>query len=139
MFWLAIQDYLGIDLMAYPVHEAFSNEIDSVVDSWLAEPTEEHNLGYLLAWTAVLVDVSISHLGDALQSEGRLDLAQTKELYDHLVALDASVVIDYVDDRREFFDTAADWARRFAKERLDQDAGENEGSAHTFKPALLIP
>ena len=139
VFWLAIQDYLGTDLMTYPAHETFSAHIDFVVDRWEADLTEEHNLGYLLAWTAVLVDVSISHLGDALQSERGLDLAQTKELYDHLVGLDVSTVVDYVDARREFLDSAADWARVIAKERLDEDAGQNEGSSDTFTPALLMP
>lgn len=139
VFWLAIQDYLGVDLMAYPLDEAFSNRIDFVVDGWEADLAEEHNLGYLLAWTAVLVDTSISHLGDALQSNRRLDLAQTKELYDHLVGLDESIVIDYVDARREFFGGAADWARLIAKERLDPNAGQNEGSSHTLTPALLMP
>ncbi|MEE8519506.1 MAG: CARDB domain-containing protein [Dehalococcoidia bacterium] len=138
-FWLAVQGHLGVDLTSYPDHEAFEGQIDFVVDGWLADPDESHNHGYLLAWTALLADVALDHLRVVIESERVLDLAQVKELYDHLVGLGASTIDEYVDARQDWLDTAADWARVLGKERLDPDAGQNEGSGHTLVPALLMP
>jgi hypothetical protein len=54
-------------LLRYPRHDAFESLIDLHFDNWYANRhTDEHDLGYLLAWVSPLADVSMRHLGDAL-------------------------------------------------------------------------
>ncbi|MDA1215998.1 MAG: hypothetical protein O2812_03905 [Chloroflexi bacterium] len=140
-FWLAVERFAGETLLAYPDHAGFTDLVDFRFDTWKGNiNADEHYLGYLLAWTAVLADVALDDLGQRLVNDGQLDADAALRVYDHLVSLHPSTIEEYVTVRVELFDQTVPTMRTLAKGRLTLNLDpDQEGSPDLRTPALLLP
>ncbi|MEX2430872.1 MAG: CARDB domain-containing protein [Dehalococcoidia bacterium] len=140
-FWLSVSEFLGAPLLTYPRHSSFESLVDAHIDGWYAgRQAEEHDLGYLLAWTAALGDASVQHLGQALVNNGGLNASQALELYHHLADLHPVTIHDYVETRLPVMADVLDTMRTLAKQRLVSGLDPAiEGSPHLRIPGLLMP
>ena len=136
-FWLAVGRFTGQTLLAYPDHPGFTDLVDFRFDTWRRNVNaDEHDLGYLPAWTAVLADVSLQDVRQRLVDDGRLDADAALRVYNHLVSLQPSVVEEYVAARVELFDQLLPTMRILAKGRLTAGLDPDlEGSPDLRTPA----
>ena len=141
VFWLHIQDFLGSPLMLYPDHQGFQRYVDSHVEGWLSEiESDEHSLGYLLQWLAVLDDPELLHLRDELESSGQLGMESADELFDYLVNLPSGNLVTYAEERLVSLSTHRDAIYQLAKGRLVPGLHpDNEGLGALITPGLLAP
>lgn len=140
-FWLAVERSTGETLLAYPDHASFTDLVDFRFDTWQGNMNaDEHYLGYLLAWTAVLADVALEDLGQRLVDDNQLDADAALRVYDHLVSLQPSTIEEYVTVRVALFDQTFPTMRVLAKRRLITNLDPDlEGSPDLRTPALLLP
>ncbi len=87
--WRHIEEFLGVSFRSYPDHSALREEIEGLIDDRIdgSVEGEPHDLGYVLAWLAVLRERAAPGLGDELRTEGALDPASSLTLYDYLVGM----------------------------------------------------
>jgi hypothetical protein len=138
-YWLAVERFTGQTLLAYPDHRGFTDLVGFRFDICNVN-ADEHYLGYLLAWTAVLADVALQDLGQQLVNDGKLDADAALRVYDHLVSLEPSTVEEYVTVRVALFDQTVPTMRTLAKGRLTSNLDpDQEGSPDLRTPALLMP
>ena len=140
-FWLALEDFTGLELFAYPEYEDFHGLIDNRLDAWLGEVNQdEHSLGYLLQWLAVLDDPALTDLKGELASAAGLGVGSSLALYDYLVALAPDSVDAYVAARLGTIDTHLETVRALSRSRLILGLHpDGEGSPDLRIAALLIP
>ncbi len=140
-YWLAVERFTGQTLLAYPDHRGFTDLVGFRFDIWKGNVNaDEHYLGYLLAWAAVLADVALQDLGQQLVNDGKLDADAALRVYDHLVSLEPSTVEEYVTVRVALFDQTVPTMRTLAKGRLTSNLDpDQEGSPDLRTPALLMP
>ena len=99
-FWLALEDFTGLSLLAYPDLPGFRVHIDRRLDRWLEDiSSDEHALGHLLQWLAVFDDPQLSHLHAELGGGEGLTTASALELYNYLVDLPPETATAYVNTR----------------------------------------
>ena len=140
-FWLALDDFTGRSLIAYPDFGDFHELIDHRFQTWEAErDSSEHSLGWLLQWLVVLDDPKLSDLRVELVETGRLGAESSLQLYDYLVALAPEVVDSYVADR---LDSLKEWRStilEISKLRLvPLHELQVEGAADLREPGLMAP
>jgi hypothetical protein len=139
--WLAVQSYLEVELFSYPLGPAYQDFITRRIASDRARTnSSQHALGRQLVWAILFNDLDVAHLKTALNDNGRLNQAETLELYDHLVAKKVDFITLYVDARIEEFDSRQILAAVTAVNRLKTDFDPStEGPAALRQPALLMP
>jgi hypothetical protein len=140
-WWLRVEEHTGLRLMRYPAHTGFSDLARHWLDGYYADQnTSEHALGYLLAWAAPLADVPLIPLNNRLREQGALDADGAQELFEHLVALDPSIVDAYVAERAALFDQMRPLVEQLVLGRLEHGLPPaDEGAVHLRVPALLVP
>ncbi len=141
VFWLALEEFTGLRYMEYPDYQGFFEIIDFRYETWLAELDEdEHSLGYLLQWLAVLDDPELAGLKAELTSAGRLDKDSSLALFDYLVGLEPEVVQAYVEDRLAALDGQLPVILKLSEARLLTGLDPaGEGRAALREPGLLMP
>ena len=140
-FWLNLEELTGLSLLGYPDFQGFQGLIDRRYDFWLGDlEDDEHSLGYLLQWLAVLDDPELADLKEELTSGGGLGVSSALRLYDYLVGLAPGSVQAYVMERLDALDTYLETVRAVSKERLVAGLHpDGEGSAALRDPGLLSP
>ncbi len=140
-FWLTIERYTGLSVLAYPDYAGFERLLDERLNRWQAESAqEEHSLGFLLQWLAVLDDPALADLRGEIVAAGQLGENRSAELFEFFVEMDPAAAESYVDARLSALGENADLIAVLTKTRLQPglDPG-NEGSAFLREPALLAP
>ena len=140
-FWLALKGFTGLSLLAYPEYDDFHGLVDNRLEGWLAEVNQdEHAMGYLLQWLAVLEDPELTGLKSELASSGGLGADSSLALYDYLVGLPPDSVSAYVAARLEAIATHLETMRALSVSRLVPGLHpDGEGSPDLRVPALLTP
>ena len=140
-FWLRIEEFLGIPLLSYPDFDGFRASVTDGLDSWLTTVDEdEHSLGHLLQWAAVLGDPELADLKDQAVSGGGLDSAGSLRLYEYLVSMLPSVVPEYVAARIAGIVDLVHDVQALAWARLKSDLSPDDEGASALRVAgLLMP
>jgi hypothetical protein len=140
-FWLTLEARLGATLTSYPASDGFEAVVDSNFDTWIAGyAADEHDLGHLTQWLAVLADPQLASLDAELTTTGGLSAAASLALFDYLVAIDPVDAAAYVDGQIAQLAEYEGTMRTAAKARLVDDlAGELEGRPDLTIPALMTP
>lgn len=141
VFWLHIEDFTGTPLMEYPDHQGYQRYVDSHVDEWLdGIDSDEHDLGFLLQWLAVLDDPNLIHLRAELESSGQLGLESADELFNYLVNLPSGSLVGYVAERVVSLSTHRDAIYELSKGRLVPGLHpDSEGFGALVTPGILAP
>jgi hypothetical protein len=140
-FWLTLENFTGSSLLAYPDIEDFRSLVERGFQRWVGDAAgDEHALGYLLLWLAVLDDPRLDHLRSELLSAGSLDAASSLELYDYFLGLDPDTAQQYVTARLDTLDALTPIIMFVVQARLvpalDPDL---EGRPALREPGLLTP
>ena len=140
-FWKSLEEHTGLALLQYPDLPGFHNLIDSTVDRWVqGSDTDEHHMGFLLQWLAVLDDPELAELRDELEATGELKASSAIELFEYLVDLSPGLVGPYVEQKMSVLSTYLETIKSLSKSRLVSDqAPDNEGSPALSVPGLLTP
>ena len=140
-FWLRLEKFTGLSLLEYQNYQGFLDLIDQQLGQWYEKATQdEHSLGYLLQWLAVLDDPALAELRQMLTNEGQLSATSALELYDYLVALTAESIQAYVAARLQALDAYVEPIRAIAQSRLVSDLHpDGEGSPDLRVVGLLVP
>ena len=118
-FWLALEDFTGLSLLAYPDLPGFRAYIDRRLDEWLEKiNSDEHALGHLLQWLAVFDDPQLSHLRAELSGGEGLTAASALELYNYLVDLPPETATAYLNVRLSALPTHQEAIATESRERL---------------------
>ncbi len=141
VFWLALEEFTGLRYTEYPDYHGFFEIIDFRFETWLAELNEdEHSLGYLLQWLAVLDDPELADLKAELTSAGRLNKDSSLALFDYLVGLEPEAVHAYVEDRLAALEARLPEILELSKSRLVTGLDPaGEGRTALREPGLLMP
>ena len=141
VFWLALEDFTGLSLLSYPDFDGFPDLIDRRLTSWLGNlDAEEHAIGRLLQWLAVLDDPQLAHLGAELDDGVGLSTASALEVYEYLVDLPPEAAADYVNARFESLASRLGAIESEANGRLISGLDlDLEGPAALRVPGLLAP
>ena len=140
-FWLALEDFTGLSLLAYPDLQGFRAYIDRRLDQWLKRiSSDEHALGRLLQWLAVFDDPQLSHLRAELAGGDGLTAASALELYDYLVDLPPETATAYLNARLSSLPTYQEAIAAESRERLVPGLHPDlEASPALRVPGLLSP
>ena len=140
-FWLAIEEFAGLKVLTYPDYDDYGWLIDNRLDFWLRNAdSDEHWLGALLQWLAVLDDPDLADLTDELAVNGRLSAASALELYQHFVDMPPEDAQAYVETRIGALDRAIGTILSTAKGRLVAGLHpDGEGPPELRLPGLLMP
>ena len=140
-FWLSLEEFTGLTLLAYPDYRGFQNLVDDGIEFWILDAErDEHSLGALLQWLVVLHDPELQDLMQELVAGGGLSASSALVLYEYLVGLEPESVQEYVETRLAALDTIMETVSLTARARLVSGLHpDNEGSPHLRVPALLMP
>ncbi|MDA1173886.1 MAG: hypothetical protein O2826_05125 [Chloroflexi bacterium] len=140
-FWLTLEARLGTPLMAYPTHDAFISVIDAALDGWLdGYPSEEHDLGHLIQWLAVLTDPALASLKNDLTTTGGLSAAGSLTLFSHLVAVEPANATSYVNGLLAELSAQLPTIRALAEARLTASLSlDGEGLPDLTTVGLATP
>ena len=140
-FWLKLEAFTGLTLLAYPEHQGFKDLISDNVDSWSVNLSQdEHLLGSLLQWLAVLDDPDLVKLKQELTARRQLGVEASLELYNYLVDLAHESIQAYVTSRIQALDTYFETIKALAWGRLASGLHpDSEGSPGLREPGLLAP
>ena len=140
-FWLKLEAFTGLTLLAYPEYQGFRDLIEQNVDSWSANLSQDvHFLGYLLQWLAVLDDPDLVELKQELIAQRQLGVEASLELYSYLVALAPESIEEYVTSRIQALDTYFETIKTLAWGRLVFGLHpDSEGSPGLRESGLLAP
>ena len=140
-FWLTLEEFTGLSLLAYPDLPGFRAHIDRRLDRWLEKlSSDEHALGHLLQWLAVFNDPQLSHLRAELEGGEGLTAASAVELYNYLVDLPPKTATAYVNARLSALVTHKEAIAAASRERLVPGLHPDlEASPALRVPGLLSP
>lgn len=140
-FWLKLEAFTGLTLLEYPDYQGFRDLVDSRFDSWFADLSQnEHSLGYLLQWLAVLDDPNLADLKQELTARGQLGVESSLELYSYLVGLAPDSIQAYVTSRIQALPIYAEAIKATARGRLVFGLyPDREGSPDLREPGLFAP
>lgn len=140
-FWLTLEEFTRLPLMAYPDIGDFHSVLDRRLDRLYQQAgDDEHSLGYLIQWLAVLDDPALAELRLELTSDGALSAASSLILFGHLIGIDPEGVLQYVEARLDALSTLTPAIAALAHGRLVQDLDpELESRPELRAPALLSP
>ena len=101
---------------------------------------DEHSLGFMIQWLAVLDDPLLSDLRVQLLFDGALDRESSAKLYDYLLAIPREEIPGYVDARIRSLGSFVENIRMVAKSRLVLELNPDfEGIAKLRAVGLLTP
>ena len=140
-FWLSLEEFTGLTLLAYPNYEAFQSLVDEGLDFWILDAENDaHSLGSLLQWLAVYNDPELQVLLQELLAGGELSAPSALVLYEYLVGIEPESVHRYVAARLGALGAVLQAVRATSKGRLVPALHpDNEGSPYLRVPALLMP
>ncbi len=140
-FWLKLEEFTGLDLLAFPDYEIFRVLIDERLTRWRQEYTrEEHSFGYLLQWLVVLSDPELEDLKAELLDRGQLGVESSLRLYRYLVDYPPSSADSYARDRIQSLGVYLERIRSLASARLVPGLHPDSESLPDLRmPALLMP
>lgn len=140
-FWKSIEEHTGLTLLQYPDYPGFNNLIDSTVEGWVqGSRNDEHLMGFLLQWLALLDDPELFALRSELESTGELQASSAIQFFEYLVDLSPGVLGTYVEDRMSALNAHLDTIKTLSNGRLVSGlAGDDEGSSALSIPGLLTP
>ncbi len=99
-FWLVLEEQTGMSLLNYPAYAAFRQVIRDRVPYTIGDTAnDEHSLGHLLQWLAVLDDPDLAALRSTLAENGKLNSSVSTDLFDYFVAMPVEEVDAYVQAR----------------------------------------
>ncbi len=141
-FWLVIEEFSGESLLKYADTTDMRDFIDFQFAYWVRNAEQdEHNLGYLLTWLAVLNDPQLKQVKSRLMRDGRLNSADSLRLFEHLSSLDQSSIYLYVTERMGGLHATLETAKTLIRTRLDDNAisgtDNRERSALTVSNLLM--
>ncbi|MCH7787683.1 MAG: hypothetical protein IIC22_09245, partial [Chloroflexi bacterium] len=115
--------------------------IDHRLDFWVRDAQRnEHSLGYLLQWLAVLDDPELIGLRDELAANGELSAASALELYDYFVSLSPESIQAYVAERVKVLASRLSTIGAISKSRLVSGLPiDDEGVSDLSFAGLLMP
>ncbi len=140
-FWLAIERFTGLDLLKYPDYPSYRALVEGQLNEWLAGyRSDEHSLGHLVQWLAVMVDPSLREAAADLVDDGELTLESSLAVYERLIRMPPDVVGEYVGTLVDSLERFALAIRAFSLGRLvpgqDPDA---EGLSSLRTSGLTTP
>jgi hypothetical protein len=139
--WLALEERTGLSLLTYPDYPAFHSVVDHNLEFRLRDiATDEHSLGFMIQWLAVLNDPALSDLRVQLLFDGALNRESSERLFDYLLEIPREEIPGYVNDRIQSLGSFVENIRSMAKARLI--AGLNpdlEGVPELRVVGLLTP
>jgi hypothetical protein len=140
-FWLALEEWTGLSLLAYPDHSGFHSVINQNLEFKLRDlASDEHSLGFMIQWLAVLDDPLLSDLRTQLLSDGALNLESSIRLHEYFFAMPGEVIPAYVDARMQSLSAYLDTIEAIATSRLVLDMNpDTEGVAKLRAVGLLTP
>ncbi len=122
-FWLAMDEFSGKPLLQYEDTIDIRDFIDFQFAHWVRDAEQdEHNLGYLLTWLAVLNDPELNEVKSRLMRDGRLGSDDSLRLFEHLSTLDQSSIYLYVTERMGGLHGTLETAKSLIRGRLVHDA-----------------
>jgi hypothetical protein len=117
--WLAMEERTSLSLLTYPDYPAFHSVVDQNLDFRLRDiATDEHSLGFMIQWLAVLDDPALSDLRLQLLFDGSLNRESSANLFDYLLAIPHEEIPGYVNDRIRSLESFEENIRSMAKARL---------------------
>ena len=140
-FWLKLEELTGAAILSYPDYEGFHVLIGRRLATWRANlGLDEHFLGYLIQWLAILEDPNLAGLRVELMAQGRLGVAASMTLFDYLVKLPAGTAEEYVASLLDTLDANIGIISGLAADRLDPGLHpDEEGSPDLRETGLLSP
>ena len=97
-FWLKLEEFTGLRLLAYPDIRPFRAYVAEQVYSVIRDATSSgHRLAILVQWAAIIKEAELETLRAELLANGRLDADSSKALFDYL----AAIPVDEADSRVE--------------------------------------
>ena len=87
-FWLKLEEFTGLDLLAYPDIRPYRAYVAEQVYSVLRDAASSgHRLAVLIQWAAIIKEAELETLKTELFANGRLDADSSKVLFDYLAAI----------------------------------------------------
>ena len=87
-FWLKLEDFTGLDLLAYPDIGPYRAYVAEQVYAVLRDAaSSEHRLAILVQWAALMKEADLESLRTELLTNGRLDADSSKALFDYLASI----------------------------------------------------
>ena len=87
-FWLKLEDFTGLDLLAYPDIGPYRAYVAEQVYAVLRDAaSSEHRLAILIQWAALMKEADLEPLRTELIANGRLDADSSKALFDYLASV----------------------------------------------------
>ncbi len=87
-FWLKLEQFTGLDLLAYPDIRPYRAYVAEQVYAILRDaPSSGHRLAILIQWAAIMKEAELETLKTELFANGRLDADSSKALFDYLAAI----------------------------------------------------
>ena len=87
-FWLKLEEFTGLRLLAYPDIGPFRAYVAEQVYSVLRDAASSgHRLAILIQWAAIIKEPELETLRAELFANGRLDADSSKALFDYLAAI----------------------------------------------------
>ena len=103
-FWLKLEEFTGLDLLAYPDIGPYRAYVGEQVYAVLRDAaSSEHRLAILVQWAALMKEPELETLRTELLTNGRLDADSSRELFEYLV----SIPVDEVSAKVEQWVTGA--------------------------------
>lgn len=140
-FWLALEERTGLSLLSYPDYPGFHSVIDQNFEFKIRRlGSDEHSLGYMIQWLAVLDDPLLSDLRVQLLFDKALNRESSARLFEYLLALPHEEIPAYVDARIRSLGSFIENIRTIAKARLLPESHPDfEGAAELRTVGLLTP
>ena len=87
-FWLKLEEFTGLDLLAYPDIRPYRAYVAEQVYAVLRDAASSgHRLAILIQWAAIIKEPELETLKTELFANGRLDADSSKALFDYLAAI----------------------------------------------------
>ena len=87
-FWLKLEEFTGLDLLAYPDIRPYRAYVAEQVYAVLRDAASSgHRLAILIQWAAIIKESELETLKTELFANGRLDADSSKALFDYLAAI----------------------------------------------------
>ncbi len=103
-FWLKLEEFTGLDLLAYPDIGPYRAYVAEQVYAVLRDAaSSEHRLSILVQWAALMKEAELESLRTELVTNGRLDAGSAMALFEYLV----SIPVDEVGAKVEQWVTGA--------------------------------
>ena len=97
-FWLKLEEFMGLELLAYPDIRPFRAYVAEHVYAVLRDAASSgHRLAFLIQWASIIKEGELESLRTELFANGRLGADSSKALFDYL----ASIPVEEVDSKVE--------------------------------------